>query len=641
MEERETDTSRGKVVVHDHSYPKLHVFGTRNLKFVNLCHPLPTIHLFAKEGVEESQDDISNSCKRQKLDPAVEGSSIQEDLEVEGDEELDVVSVDKVPHLPLDDSKVRSVMVECEKYVNLVRLVTKHQHQEEVNLNGCTPPQRMLYTQLMELLRDGHLTKLACENVYHEPVKRRLHIDGIAQKFRRVLTEIKWDRELTRWVHEAFLQSLDYSLLPVYLDVLQVLRSKCSVLVDRMIHRSLSKEGGEALSLLLKRSWNPIIGLQPPEKQCGFDPSPSFVVFPHSTQPIGSKRWKAWQSYLSTIGKVHYVQLPDHVSSPLHWVTPTECVHSIIAEAYSKIEEVQVPGQPMVLVTWTTAARMACRIAELHKISAIIALGPPCKGSNHQWKIETDPFKTCCVPTAFVVGTNSRLSDVEYFEILRAKMPCVTQLIVVDEADDMLRLFPDKLFAVSCTQSIADRHILEGIGRFLVSVLPFSSQPLTQKPMIKVTSVEDTTKLSLAPVTTEASHLVMSSLMSESDVSRDKHALNFNSNNSNGKDALFKLTRSGLSRSSTMPFLVEPAARGRPRSKSEGSHRTRRSNDELTPPQTPILHNTNLSPSLQALSLPESNLQPLPRTPPNNPYPAIIQKLDANTLRQLNIKNFS
>ena len=34
------------------------------------------------------------------------------------------------------------------------------------------------------------------------------------------------DRELTRWVHEAFLQSLDYSLLPVYLDVLQVLRSK-------------------------------------------------------------------------------------------------------------------------------------------------------------------------------------------------------------------------------------------------------------------------------------------------------------------------------------------------------------------------------------------------------------------------------
>ena len=40
------------------------------------------------------------------------------------------------------------------------------------------------------------------------------------------------------------------------------------------------------------------------------------------------------------MGKVHYVQVPEHVSSPSHWVTPTECVHSIIAEAYSKIEEV-------------------------------------------------------------------------------------------------------------------------------------------------------------------------------------------------------------------------------------------------------------------------------------------------------------
>ena len=28
--------------------------------------------------------------------------------------------------------------------------------------------------------------------VPHEPIKRRLHIDGVAQKFRRILTDIKW-----------------------------------------------------------------------------------------------------------------------------------------------------------------------------------------------------------------------------------------------------------------------------------------------------------------------------------------------------------------------------------------------------------------------------------------------------------------
>ena len=135
MEEHKTDTSLEKVVVHDHSYPKLHVLEARNLKFVNLCQPLPTIHLFAKEDVDESQNDTSSGCKRQKLDPAQVGD-MQGDIDVEEDE-LDVLSVVKAPDLPLDDNKVRSVMVECEKYVNLVRLVTKHQHQEEMYVFVC------------------------------------------------------------------------------------------------------------------------------------------------------------------------------------------------------------------------------------------------------------------------------------------------------------------------------------------------------------------------------------------------------------------------------------------------------------------------------------------------------------------------
>lgn len=33
------------------------------------------------------------------------------------------------------------------------------------NLDGCSPQQRKLYTQLLDLLKDGHLAKLACEDV--------------------------------------------------------------------------------------------------------------------------------------------------------------------------------------------------------------------------------------------------------------------------------------------------------------------------------------------------------------------------------------------------------------------------------------------------------------------------------------------
>jgi len=148
MEEHKTDTSEGKVVVHDHSYPKLHVFNVRKLnQFVNLCQPLPTVRLFAKEGVDESQDDTSIMCKRQKLDPAQVGD-LQGDEDSEGEDELDVLSVDKIPDLPLDDSRVRSVMVECEKYVNLVRLVTKHQHHEGMYVCVCVCVHVCLFTSL-------------------------------------------------------------------------------------------------------------------------------------------------------------------------------------------------------------------------------------------------------------------------------------------------------------------------------------------------------------------------------------------------------------------------------------------------------------------------------------------------------------
>lgn len=116
-----------KAVVHDHNYPKMHMFHARKVMFANLSRPLPTIYLFESSVVE---DACELSPKKLKLDPA-EKTGNQEDSDFE-EEELDVMSNDKIPDLPYDESKVRSVMVECEKYVSLVRLVAKHHHQEEM-----------------------------------------------------------------------------------------------------------------------------------------------------------------------------------------------------------------------------------------------------------------------------------------------------------------------------------------------------------------------------------------------------------------------------------------------------------------------------------------------------------------------------
>ena len=46
-----------------------------------------------------------------------------------------------------------------------------------------------------------------------------------------------------------------------------MLKAKCPVLVENMIHSSMGLVGNEAFGLLLKRPWNPVVGLHTVEKQ--------------------------------------------------------------------------------------------------------------------------------------------------------------------------------------------------------------------------------------------------------------------------------------------------------------------------------------------------------------------------------------
>ena len=120
-----------KAVVHDHNYPKMHMFHARKVMYANASRPLPTVYLF-KNDDPMMKDANEPSSKKVKLDEAEEMSSQEERFLEEEEEELDIMTSDKVPDLPYDENKVRSVMVECEKYVSLVRLVAKHHHQEEM-----------------------------------------------------------------------------------------------------------------------------------------------------------------------------------------------------------------------------------------------------------------------------------------------------------------------------------------------------------------------------------------------------------------------------------------------------------------------------------------------------------------------------
>eukprot|EP00731_Ephydatia_muelleri_P037199 Em0416g5a len=209
----------------------------------------------------------------------------------------------------------------------------------ECVLRDCTFQQKLLISQLVKILDGDHLARLSVTAAPHEAISRRLNTDRAARQFRRVFADVKWESRLLLWAHETLLKILDSDLLPVYLDILQVLKSKSPVLVEHMIHSSVTREGGEALGLLLKRPWSIVTGMEAVDRQVKFEPAPIFVVLPHASMGVGGRRWRLWHSQLSSIGKVYPVILPEHLTNPCQALNLQVLVEEMVTVSLTRVQE--------------------------------------------------------------------------------------------------------------------------------------------------------------------------------------------------------------------------------------------------------------------------------------------------------------
>lgn len=398
------------------------------------------------------------------------------------EDDVDVVSVDKPDELLVkyDASRGRHVMNEVESYLNSLWKDIEKDDEEKISRGSWSKEQARLFDTVHGAINNYQLAKLTHSQNSNEPILRKLALEKATSRVRKAFGSVSWNSKLVVWLHGVMIDGLCSSFFLCYLEVLQSLKRKVPSLFERIfLNDKFAREkeqtaGLSNLGATLRKSWEPAVGLHTKLTMEKFPISPFLITIPcgPSVPHQSTKRNRFWNYQLMNIGKAVPISVPAY-RTPEGYVVKHYLEHCISA-VRSKTSEftTRFPDRPIVLIGWNVGALLAMKVALLDKVDAVICLGFPC---NHVEGDECqeywEAFAKIGCPVLFVIGTHALTSSIEKIDNLRQKMKVHTNLIIMESADELLRLTKSHKRSLSMTQNMIDRLIQDQLYLFLRDVL--------------------------------------------------------------------------------------------------------------------------------------------------------------------------
>ncbi|XP_031359464.1 KAT8 regulatory NSL complex subunit 3-like isoform X2 [Photinus pyralis] len=229
------------------------------------------------------------------------------------DDTDDLIDVESVPaDLPeqYDKEKGISLMEECNRHASYARSDDGNDNWEDtISKTNWTFSQNLLFNGMVKILNSDRLARLAHTSAYHEPILRRIAIDKAVKRVRYLFATVSWNSRLTQWLHQLLLDNLTTSYLGAYFDILQTLKSKLPVFVDKMMfgpnaNSRVGATSNESLFHLLKRPWDPFVSSLVQTRPRKLPGNPIVVIVPSSpsiSNPNQLKRQHKWITLLSNL----------------------------------------------------------------------------------------------------------------------------------------------------------------------------------------------------------------------------------------------------------------------------------------------------------------------------------------------------